>query len=265
VIRFGYALLATFLFSISCGCAGTETGNPPATDSAVAVGVYVPSTGFVSPSGFDANVLEGASERGVVHLSLARVELVPAGSCAGLLADEDAFVSGAIEVERPATGTFSSPPGSYCALRLWPTIAEDAVPVPEPLRGHALAMRLSNEDGTPYVTLQSDRTEPIVLFAEADSFTLTEGAATVTLLVDGPGALMAREFWMEPTEPDGSWLFDEAEDAAFLRLFESTPALFRLFLGSAEHGVPGLGDAGSVDAGVSGDALGPQLAATDPP
>ncbi len=270
--RAARAALAALLFvsAAPIGCAGTETGNPPATDGAVEVGVFPPPADFAPPDEVDVAVIERAGELGEVYLSLARIELVPAGSCEALRDDQGVFVAETIEVEIPSTGTFDLPAGTYCALRLWPTIAADAPEVPALLRGHSFAVRLVDGAGDPYVTVESDRTAPVVLFAADPGFTLVEGGTTVTLLVDAVGALVAREFWMQPGEPDGSWVFDEEGDAEFLRLLETSDALFRLFLGAELDGQPapdggatgGASGGGSGGGGGSGDMLGPQLAAS---
>ncbi len=264
MIRLGYALsfVAIFVLLLPLGCVGTETGNPPATE----VDVVSPSPDVVPPAEVDAAVIERASELGVAYLSLAGVELVPDGACGPLATAADAVVAGAVAVEWAATGTFTPPPGTYCGIRLWPTPAPDDATVPPLLRGHTFAVHFKTETGADYVTLQSDRTAPIVLLATSGSFTVPEGAATATLLVDAANALLASEFWLQPAEPDGSWFFDEAGDASFLRLFESTASLFRLALlsgtASAADGGSGTGGGAGGGAGTgggTGGALDPAL------
>ncbi|MBC7174583.1 MAG: hypothetical protein H5U40_19210, partial [Polyangiaceae bacterium] len=208
--RLGYTLYASIIASLVSACVGTETGNPPAT---VEVGVFQPGQGIEAPEGVDSAFIDRADELGEVHLSLSRAELLPAGTCQAL-SSEDAAVEGAVRVEVLAGGEMVPAAGSYCALRLWPARASHDASVPELLRGHSFAVRFYDGNGDVFVVVQSDRTAPIVLFASGDAFTLEPGATTISLLVDAAGALVNSEFWTQPSEPDGSWLFTDPEDDA---------------------------------------------------
>jgi hypothetical protein len=244
------SLACTLFVAGLAGCVGTETGNPPATDplADTAVGA-VPRTDYDVPAGVDVDALARADELASTWLSLRRVELLPAGTCDALVGEESADVAGAIEVELPTRGQLTAPAGTYCGVRLWPVLAEDVPELPALLRGHSLALRLENAAGAPYVVVQSDRTDPIVLWAGPGGFTLGLESQTLELLVDPAGALVQQQFWNEPTESDGSYRFIEADDADFLRAFEGSDGLLRLFVAPMAGGGAGGGGAGGGGAG----------------
>jgi hypothetical protein len=247
VIRL-HRLLAALVLAAApfSACAGTETGNPPATDPALAV---YPPTEYDAPADV-VMALDDAARLGVVWLALDRAELVPAGACDPLRSSASAEVASAVALEPPAAGNLDVPPGTYCALRLWPKLAGDDAP--ELLRGHSLALSLEHPDRSPYVVLQSDRLEPIVLWGAAGGFTL--GAArTLEVLVDAAGALAQQRFWTEPAQPDGSFRFTE-ESPVFLRAFEASEGLLRLV--APEDGAGGAGGGGGAATGTGGGAGG---------
>lgn len=222
------ALLCTF------GCAGTETGNPPAADGTRDVAV-LPGEAWQGPPYFDSEVLADAARLGMASMTFARVELLPEGTCGPLTANPAATVTGAVVLDLSEGMGFQLPAGRYCAVRLYPRLGSaDDPDVPPLLVGHSLAFELRNLEGAPYVRVRSQRTAPYVLFAGAGAdgvFEVPAGGAAAHLAVDAASALVALRFWESPVQqPDGSFVFEEANAAAFLRAFEAEPGLLRLFL-----------------------------------
>jgi len=213
-------------------CAGTETGNPPA---ATEVDV-LPGNMWEGPPYFDSEILAGAAQLGSATMRFARVEALPEGSCAALAENPGASVAGAIALdlgEELGFG-FDLPAGRYCGVRLFPQLASaDDPAVPPLLVGHSLLFELRDLEGTAYVRVRSRRVAPFVLLVGGDDtsgvFEVPAGGLHVRLAVDAATALIDLEFWMTTPQPDGSFLFDEANAAAFLRAFEAYPGFLRLY------------------------------------
>ena len=247
-------LVASLALLCTLGCAGTETGNPPAADGTRDVSV-LPAEMWQGPPYFDSQVLAEAARLGMASMSFARVELLPEGTCGPLTQNPAALASGAVVVDLRDGMGFQLPAGRYCAVRLFPQLGSaDDPDVPPLLVGHSLAFELRDLEGAPYVRVRSQRTAPYVLFAGAGPdavFEVPAGGATAHLAVDAASALVALRFWESPVQqPDGSFVFEEANAAAFLRAFEAEPGLLRLFLDlpSSVNGDAGIG---SIDAGTS--------------
>lgn len=236
------------------GCAGTETGNPPAADGTRDV-IVLPGEVWQGPPYFDSELLADAARLGTANMAFARVELLPEGSCAPVAANPAAPVAGAVVLDLSQGMGFSLPAGRYCGLRLIPMLAvADDPTVPPLLVGHSLVFELSDLEGAAYVRVRSQRTAPIVLLAGpgADgAFDVPVGGASAHLAVDAASALIALRFWEAPVQQaDGSFLFEESNAASFLRAFEAQPGLLRLFLDGVFTQSSDAGVAES-DAGVS--------------
>ncbi|MEZ4328342.1 MAG: hypothetical protein R3B40_24170 [Polyangiales bacterium] len=254
-LRGGWGPLA-LLFALAClpGCAGTETGNPPAADGTRNV-MVLPTEMWQGPPYFDSEAFADAERLGNAHMAFARVELLPEGTCEALESNPAASVSSAIVLDLGEGMGFQLPAGRYCGLRLFPAIgASDDPSVPPLLVGHSLVFELRDLQGASYVRVRSQRTAPIVLFAGGSAgtaFEIPAGGAAAHLAVDAAAALIALRFWETPNrQADGSYLFEESNAAAFLRAFEAEPGLLRLFLDDLGSAVSDAG-APSADAGVS--------------
>lgn len=257
--RFGAYAVAAALLAVAC--AGTETGNPPAQPDPT-VGWLDPPAGFEPPIEVDSDVFERANELGEAMLWLDAVEAIPVGACESLEEGPDAPVEGAVRVALPSAGVIELPEGLYCAVRLVPAIAPDHPDVPEALRGHSFVLRLEDGAGGAYVVVESDRTDPIVLWAVGGAFQVPSGGERYELRIDATSALVEQEFWTEPTDPDGAYRFTEAEDADFLRAFEASDGLFGLYVDFERGGGAGGGSGGAGgDGGMPGISLG-QVVAT---
>jgi hypothetical protein len=257
------------------GCAGTETGNPPAADGTRGVEV-LPGETWAGPPYFDSEVLADAARLGMANMAFARVELLPEGTCAPVRQNPAAPVSGAIVLDLSEGMGFTLAAGRYCGLRLYPGLGEADDPnVPPLLVGHSLAFELRDLEGAPYVRVRSQRTTPIVLFAGDDPnavFEIPAGGAAAHLAVDAASALIALRFWESPVrQPDGSFIFEESNAPAFLRAFEAEPGLLRLLLDNptATHADAGVaafdGGVGASDGGVDGADAGTGTPVNNPP
>jgi len=240
----GARLPAAWLLLLAA-CAGTETGNPPA---ATEVDV-LPSEMWQGPPYFDDDVLAEAARLGSATMTFARVEALPEGTCQALVSNPNASVPGAITLQMDTELGFDLPAGRYCGVRLFPQLASaDDPEVPPLLVGHSLLFELRDLEGAPYVRVRSQRVAPFVLLVggtdASASFEVPAEGLHVRLAVDAASALIALEFWESP-QADGSFLFDEANAAAFLRAFEAYPGLLRIYSAGVRSAA---GDAGTPNA-----------------
>ena len=241
-------------------CAGTETGNPPAsTDVDVLPGQWE------GPPYFDTEVFADAARLGDATMSFMRVEALPEGSCGSLTDDPSEAITDSVPLVMDAGFGFELPEGRYCGVRLFPQLASADDPTVAPLLvGHSLLFELQNLEGASYVRVRSQRTTPFVLLASSSDpsvvFEVPAEGLQVRLAVDAASALIALEFWETTAQPDGSFLFEEDNAAAFLRAFEAYPGLLRLYSAGARVG--GGTDAGSPTAPPPGYSPEYELART---
>jgi hypothetical protein len=245
----GSSLFAATWLLLLTACAGTETGNPPA---ATEVDV-LPTEMWQGPPYFDSEVLADAARLGSATMTFARVEALPEGTCEALASNPGAPVAGAISLEMDAELGFDLPAGRYCGVRLFPQLAsaEDAA-VPPLLVGHSLLFELRDLEGASYVRVRSQRVAPFLLLVggtdSSAAFEVPAEGLHVRLAVDAASALIALEFWETTPQADGSFLFDEANAAAFLRAFEAYPGLLRIYSAGVRSAA---GDAGTPSAGYT--------------
>lgn len=242
-------LLTSAWLLLLTACAGTETGNPPAaTDIDV-----LPAEMWQGPPYFDSEALADAPRLGSATMTFARVEALPEGTCAAVASNPGASVAGAVSLEMDSELGFDLPAGRYCGVRLFPQLASAEDPaVPPLLVGHSLVFELRNLQGASYVRVRSQRVAPfLLLVGGTDASAVFEVPAEglhVRLAVDAASALIALEFWETTPQADNSFLFEEANAAAFLRAFEAYPGLLRIYSTGPRSAV---GDAGTSTEGYT--------------
>ncbi len=174
------------------GCAGTETGNPPANSAHdPTVVVLPPEVVSLDQPYYDAGAFQDAATLGDAFLHIRRIELIPEGDC-----PDDADIpfgpaTAGVSIPLHGEAVISLPEGRYCGVRLWPAIAPaDDEDVPPLLAGHSFAFELEDSSGATYVRVRSQSVQPLVLRAPDGAFEIAAGGAQARIASSAAMALL---------------------------------------------------------------------------